>query len=233
MTHVFILPYEWVIRHVSRERIIEILSDADISKAERFIHQADHDRYISARLFLFGLLKQRNILSSNALDLSYSSFGKPFLTGIDIKFNWSHSGDMIALIMSSGDCGIDIEQHTGKELYDYRSLCTEPELKWLSQKSEDTGISELVYFIDLWTAKESVVKAKGTGLYTNPRYIEIRHEAIRSHGWKCNHDIVYHGFTKTIEWEKKKYALSFCTLQNTNVTPIFNPDIVNEIMIYI
>lgn len=179
MIQVFTLPYEWILQHVSRDRIQEILTKNDISKSKRFIYHADHDRYLAARLFLFGLLKQKNILNSDVLDLSYDSFGKPYLSGLDIQFNWSHSGDMIALIISSMDCGIDIELYTGKELYDYQSLCTELELNWINQKHKETGVSELEYFMSLWTAKESVMKAKGTGLSTDPRQIEIKYEKKR------------------------------------------------------
>jgi len=233
MIHVFILPYEWVLQHVSRERIQEILTDSDISKAGRFVHQADHDRFIAARLFLFGLLKQKNLIHSETLDLSYTSFGKPILAGSDIQFNWSHSGDMIALTINSMDCGIDIELDTGIEIYDYRSLCSELELNWLHEKHMETGISELMYFLDLWTAKESVLKAMGTGLSTDPRLIEIRHEEKGDDRWVCDHESTYYGYTKSIVWKGQKYTLSFCSPIEIYTSPVFNSDLINKSVIYI
>lgn len=233
MIQVFTLPYEWVLQQVSRNRMEEILTDADISKAKRFIHQADRDRYLTARVFLFGWLKQKDIIRSDMLELSYNSFGKPFLPGTDIYFNWSHSGDMIALIMSNRDCGIDIELDNGKELYDYQSLCTESELNWLTKKYRKTGVSRLKYFIELWTAKESVVKAKGTGLYTDPRNIEIKHEEKGDGQWTCDHESVYYGCTVPLAWKDQQYSLSYCSAQKTNVKPIFNNTLAKGIMIYI
>jgi len=206
MIQIFTLPYEWVLQQISRERIQNILTEADISKAERFIHQEDHDRYLSARLFLFGWLKQKKILHSDTLDLSFNSYGKPFLSGLDIQFNWSHSGDMIALIINKLDCGIDIELNTGKELVDYQSLCTELELNWLNQKQRETGDSEFTYFMDLWTAKESVIKAIGTGLSTDPRHIEIKHDNSSADRWTCFHEAMYYGYTKPIVWKNQMYG---------------------------
>jgi len=233
MIHVFILPYEWVLEHLSRNRIQVILSDSDTSKAGRFIHQADHDRYIAARLFLFGLLKQKKLINSETLDLSYNTNGKPYLSGKEIQFNWSHSGKMIALIISNMDCGIDIELDTGKELYDYQSLCTELELNWLNEKHRGTGISELIYFMDLWTAKESVLKAKGTGLSTDPRVIEIRHEKNDDDRWACYHETTYYGSTKPIVWKDQKYTLSFCSPIKTYTNPVFNSEMAKEVVTFL
>jgi phosphopantetheinyl transferase len=233
MIQVFVLPYEWVMQHVSTDRIQNILPEVDISKANRFVHQTDQDRYLAARLFLFGLLKQKEIINSDSLNLSYNTFGKPFLAGIDVHFNWSHSGDLIALILSSQDCGIDIEMHTGKVLYDYQSLCTELELNWMIQKSREEGISELISFLDLWAAKESVVKAKGTGLYTDPRHIEIRFEDKSNERWVCYHESEFFGSANHITWNDKKYSLAYCTTQKEKIYPIFDIDIVKNVLIYI
>lgn len=230
MIQVFTFPYDWVLQNVSEKKIQEILTYTDISKARRFIHQADHNRYLTARIFLFGWLKKEKIHRSEKLNLSYNSFGKPFLPGIEIQFNWTHSGDMIALILSSVDCGIDIELDTGKVLYDYQSLCTELELNWLDQKQRDTGVSGNMCFMDLWTAKESVVKAKGTGLSVDPRQIEIKHKNNRSERWSCFHESTYYGCTKPITWKGQKYTLSFCSSQKTWPNPFFNRDMVKKII---
>ena len=233
MTQVFALPYEWIFEHVSRDRISTILSENELTKANRFVHIADRDRFIAARLFVFGLLKQKGLIDSDTLKLSYNSHGKPFISGLDIQFNWSHSGDMIAVIAGSIQCGIDIELQTNKEIFDYRSLCTPLELIWLNQKSQNTGKAEHEQFLDLWTAKESVVKAKGTGLSTDPRYIEIIYNHIHDNNWKCEHETGYYGRTQELNWLKQKYNLSWCTPINNLIYPILTKDIVKEIVIYI
>lgn len=233
MIQVFVLPYDWVMQQIPLARIQEILPEDDISKAKRFIYQSDQDRYLSSRLFLFALLKQQEIINYDSLNLSYNIFGKPFLPGIDVHFNWSHSGDMIALVISNTICGIDIELHSGKEIYDYQSFCTELELEWLNKKDVGSEYSEIINFMSLWTAKESVVKAKGTGLYTDPRYIEIIHEKSKKGQWISKHDSSYHGYTKSIHWNDQKYSLSYCSSERSVIYPIFSRDIVKDIMIYI
>ena len=233
MTQVFVLPYDWVIKHVSPDRIGDFLPEEEVAKGNRFIHKADRFRFIAARLFLFGLLKQQGLLKSNELKLDYNDFGKPFLKGVEIEFNWSHSGDMIAIIFGMEQCGIDIELHSGKELYDYRSLCTERELQIITQRNQQTGISEQELFFDFWTAKESVVKAKGTGLSTDPRLIEILFRQIDENNWSCKHEQIFYGRTEVIDWCDKRYSLAWCTPINNPIYPITTIDIVKEILIYI
>jgi phosphopantetheinyl transferase len=233
MTQVFVLPYEWVVQSVSPDRVVEILPENELMKANRFIHKADRDRFLAARLFLFGLLKQQGLLKSNELKLDYNDFGKPCLKEVEIEFNWSHSGDMIAIILGMDQCGIDIELHSGKELYDYRSLCTERELQIISQRSQQTGIPEHEQFLDFWTAKESVLKAKGTGLSTDPRLIEIIFRHFDENSWICKYERIVYGRTEAINWRDKKYSIAWCTPINNLIYPIKEFDMIDEILIYI
>ncbi|HAC16331.1 MAG TPA: hypothetical protein DCE78_10375 [Bacteroidetes bacterium] len=233
MTQIFVLPYKWVMEHVSRDRITDILHEKDIAKSNRFVHDADRDRYLAARLYLYGLLKYKGFETSKKLVLDVNEFGKPYVSGIDIRFNWSHSGEMIAVMVGLNQCGIDIELHSGKELYDYRSLCTEKELTWLKLKCQQTGLSEHELFLDLWTAKESVVKAKGSGLSTDPRHIEIIYDQVDEKLWTCNHDIVFYGNTEVINWENEMYSLAWCNPIIRSICTIPPSDIVKDILIYI
>lgn len=233
MTQVFALPYDCVLKQVSRDRISTILHHTELEKAKKFIHRADHDRFIAARVLLFGLLKKMGVISTNSLSFNYNSFGKPFIEDVDIQFNWSHSGDMIAVIIGPMSCGVDIELQTGKSIYEYRTLCSEVELSWLQKKSQQSGLTEQEHFLDLWTAKESVVKAKGTGLSTDPRNIEIIFNSADAEHWICSHETTYYGTTKMITHSNSAYSFSWCTPIKVPIYPILTSDIVKEIVIYI
>lgn len=233
MTQVFLLPYEWVVQSVSPDRVVEILPEIELMRANRYIHKADRDRFLAARLFLFGLLKKEGLLAPNELKLNYTDYGKPFLNKVEIEFNWSHSGGMIAVIFGRDNCGIDVELHSDKEVYNYRSLCTDRELQFIYEKSQLAGIPEHEQFLDFWTAKESVVKAKGTGLTTDPRLIEIIFKHFDENSWSHSDDLTLYGRTETVDWQDKKYSIAWCTPINNLIYPIKKFDMINEILIYI
>ena len=92
-------------------------------------------------------------------NLTYNEFGKPYLK--DIYFSISHSHNMIALIISNEECGIDIEYIDKDRNYDLLSK------KILSDNEYDIYINELQkeeYFITCWTKKEAFLKSLGTGI---------------------------------------------------------------------
>jgi 4'-phosphopantetheinyl transferase len=101
----------------------------------------------------------------------YMSAGKPYLPGYDsFHFNISHSGDMIVLAVHSKPVGIDVEEIqpiNDLELSSYFSLCEIDKL--LSQKPE----AHEAYFYELWTMKESFIKAIGAGLTIEPNTFSL------------------------------------------------------------
>ncbi|HEX7340978.1 MAG TPA: 4'-phosphopantetheinyl transferase superfamily protein [Rhodanobacteraceae bacterium] len=95
-----------------------------------------------------------------------NAHGRPVLADhSDLDFNWSHSGEhaMIAVARRLPELGVDIEQERPRPRVlalaqrffaknEYVALCALPEA------------DRLRAFIQLWTAKEAVLKAHGHGL---------------------------------------------------------------------
>lgn len=91
-----------------------------------------------------------------------NEFGKPYFSGkSEYHFNLSHSGDYVICGISDYEIGVDIEKH-GKMETDIarRHFASGEYLSILSQKPEN----RMQHFFDIWTLKESYIKAVGGGL---------------------------------------------------------------------
>jgi phosphopantetheinyl transferase len=97
--------------------------------------------------------------------LSYGKHGKPFISGCDIHFNWSHSDGCVALIIGIGaEVGIDIE-NVGSRICDYLDIAKSQflacEHEWIGF---ETGQASWERFLSLFVQKEAWLKAIGEGL---------------------------------------------------------------------
>jgi len=87
----------------------------------------------------------------------FSACGKPYFADSPLRFSLSHSGNMAAVILSDGSCGIDIQQirpEIAEKLY-HRVLCREEQ-----RENRD--------FFEVWTKKEALAKLTGEGLPAKP-----------------------------------------------------------------
>ena len=116
-------------------------------------------------------------------DYYLNEFGKPLSK--DKCFNISHSHGYIALVIDTVNIGIDIEKirDVDSDLMDY-----------ISNVEERNYIHDNVSFFEIWTNKEALVKASGTGIRNKPSSIP---------GLPLNGIIVYNNknyFNKTIRY---------------------------------
>ena len=127
-------------------------------------------RFIVRRGMLRRILGLYLNLPPHQVELIYNAHGKPFV-GPDcsppVQFNMSDSGELVALAVGAGSpLGIDIERLSPISDHDALafSILSEPELKQLNQAvaSMRTDV-----FFRLWTRREAIAKAEGTGLRQN------------------------------------------------------------------
>lgn len=130
-----------------------------ISKLRFSFHR--HQKTLSYYLLYHTLA---NELCKNIQDLVIKTDenGKPFLTNYNRQFNLSYSKDIITLTTDETPVGIDVEYITPlddiNKLLDFFS---EEERHDILKKNKHKRIE---YFYELWTLKESYVKALGKGL---------------------------------------------------------------------
>jgi len=112
-----------------------------------------------------------NYLPQN-IEFLYQNNGKPYLNE-NLQFNMSHSYDLVGYAISpSYKIGIDIEWHdTTLDICTIADLVFTPYEDLVSQQLKYRN--KIEFFYDLWTIKESLVKASGQGLSYPINTIEI------------------------------------------------------------
>ncbi len=153
-----------------------VLSPDEYGKAVRIVIPEKRLQYISACVFLRRILAQYVENNPGNLEFVYTPAGKPSLSGEHsgkLFFNISHSfGKMLVGITSTGEIGIDIEKINKRRLINKiaERRFAERERYLLESCREDESSR---FFCTLWTRKEAVLKAAGTGLLFPIRNIDV------------------------------------------------------------
>lgn len=116
---------------------------------------------------LLALLARYLDVPSAAVRLVEGQHGRPALDaghGGAFDFNWSHSGEQAVVVLARGlSPGVDLERlrPRANALKIARRFFTAPEADWLEALDGDERSAA---FLDLWTAREAVLKAMGRGI---------------------------------------------------------------------
>lgn len=90
----------------------------------------------------------------------YNDFKKPILKNSNVKFNISHSGNLVVCaIIEKHNIGIDIEQIRAINWKEFKSQMTDNEIALVATSKDKSEA-----FFDYWTKKEAALKAHGKGL---------------------------------------------------------------------
>ena len=147
-----------------------ILAPAEKAAGSKFHFAADRIRYLVSHAQLRWLLAQYAGVDPETITFRATEYGKPFIAEPPIArglcFNLSHSGQLaLVAVTRNRELGVDIERLKDKvaaeELAD-RFFCS-PERNWLKTLPQEERCKG---FFRLWTVKEAVLKAQGTGLGT-------------------------------------------------------------------
>lgn len=146
------------------------LSAEEWLRAGRFHHSIDRDRYICTRAIVRQILAQYEGTEPAALEFERSAYGKPSLPGSLLRFNLSHSEDLMLLAVTHGrELGVDLE--FVKENLSFEMLADHyfaPEDQWSLRTSP--AEERIPRFFQIWTATEAQLKARGLGLSENIQF---------------------------------------------------------------
>lgn len=143
-----------------------VLAADEQQRADRFRFEVDRHRFIAARATLRQLLARYLATTSAQVQFCYGDRGKPAIDqpGTDLAFNVAHSqNQMLCAITRQHRVGIDLEFL--RDIQDLESLAQR-----FCQPAESAALLTLAKaqrpeaFFRLWTCKEAVLKAIGTGL---------------------------------------------------------------------
>ncbi|MDN4083990.1 4'-phosphopantetheinyl transferase family protein [Paenibacillus polymyxa] len=164
--------YELLVNQVSLEKQ---------HKLDRFLHREDALRGLYADVLLRWLVCRQLKIPNASLQFTYNAFGKPSLLNAPaFHFNVSHSGKWVVCAIDDHPLGIDIEQLRPIDFEVGRVCFSDTEYDALMQQDAE---SRLAYFYDLWTLKESFVKAEGQGLTLPLKSFSFELEARPSIGF--------------------------------------------------
>ncbi|HVU87660.1 MAG TPA: 4'-phosphopantetheinyl transferase superfamily protein [Pirellulales bacterium] len=145
------------------------LSADERARAARFHFDRDRNKYVAARGILRRLLARYTGNDAAGLLFRYGPRGKPELDGGGVaqavQFNVSHRGGfaLYAFVMAR-EVGVDVE--FVREVSEARAIArnhfTPAEIRLLESAADERAAQER--FFRLWTRKEAVIKAVGTGL---------------------------------------------------------------------
>lgn len=144
-------------------KLIQTLPIERQERINRFKFPEDALRTLTADILSRWLLCRQLGIKNKDILLTYNANGKPLLQGVDdLHFNNSHSGKWVVSAISPLPVGIDVELISEMDLGIASHCFSHQEFLDLSALDDDQ--SRLEYFFDLWTLKESYIKAVGLGL---------------------------------------------------------------------
>lgn len=143
----------------------DYLSDKEKNQARKYYNIQLSSKYVISHGILRCILSYYTKLSPIDIKFAYNQYGKPFLKNCNIKFNMSHSHDIVSYVVALNyKVGIDIELHNDR--VEIQELCnmvfTPTENKFFTAINDNN--LKLKFFYNLWTKKEALVKASGQGL---------------------------------------------------------------------
>ena len=148
-----------------------LLDPGERQRAARFHFAHDRFTYVLAHAAWRVLLSHRLRTPLSKLPLSRGAFGQPLLPGTDCSTSLSHSGSWIAVaIAATSTVGVDIESTPSRvHLADLQHLIATGEEQ--AQLQALDGPQRERALLNLWTQKEALLKAFGTGLEDTPHHL--------------------------------------------------------------
>jgi 4'-phosphopantetheinyl transferase len=144
------------------------LSDAERDRAARFHHMSDRWEFVLGRVMARHLLAGRCGVAPGAFHFVENEHGRPEIahpaSACERRFNLSHSGGLVACVIGeTRQVGVDVERLDRPPVDPrvIRRYCSPDEQAALADMPDALRHER---FLELWTLKESYVKARGTGL---------------------------------------------------------------------
>ena len=164
-------------------RAFALLDESEAQRARRFAVEPPRRRFALCRAALRVNLCKRLDCPNEQLSFGTLEHGKPVAEvdgqRVPIGFNLSHSGGHgLIAIAANKQLGIDVEERKPNRRFDgiARRVYGPAECQLLA---EAKGPRKAALFYRLWTLKEALIKALGTGFTLNPATFEVPEAMLR------------------------------------------------------
>jgi len=153
---------EWIPNEV-RNPALALLNAEERARHQRFYFDRDRDVFLAAHALKRALLSRYLGCAPDELTFEVGEYGRPELTGPGgLRFNLTHTRGLVACVVhDERDCGVDAEwRGRTPDLPALTKRCFVPE----EIEGIDAQADPLRRFFELWTLKESYIKARGMGM---------------------------------------------------------------------
>lgn len=145
------------------------LSQYRKEKIKKLKQEKDKKMSLGAELLLIKAIKTYYPKTVLPLEIETNQFGKPMIKGADnLNFNLAHSQDIAVCAISDKPLGLDAEH-----------------ISRVSEKIRDRYFTENEKKLDfgyIWTRKEAVVKAEGTGITVGLDKFDVSNDTATLNG---------------------------------------------------
>lgn len=144
------------------DELLTFISNEEKERILKFRRFEDTLRGLTSKILLRYIIVSILGKKNSSICISKNEYGKPYLTGVDnFHFNLSHSGDWVVCAIDNMPIGIDVEKIHDVGLDLSERFFSEEEHKYLISLED---IRRRESFFEIWTLKESYIKADGRGL---------------------------------------------------------------------
>ncbi|SHK23025.1 4'-phosphopantetheinyl transferase family protein [Paramaledivibacter caminithermalis] len=163
MIEIYATKINDIIEKSKYKKLLSYLSEERIKKINRLVRLNDKYRSLLGEILVRQIIINKFNMLNSDIKIVTNNYGKPYLYTINnFEFNISHSGDWVVCAIDESPIGIDIEKIQSINYLDIvERFFTKNECRFLNSKNE---YEKLGYFFELWTLKESYIKAVGKGL---------------------------------------------------------------------
>jgi len=166
-----------------KQEMNELLSCEEKIRAGKFLKEEDATRYTKSHYKTREILKEYFANKNSIIQIEKDIDGKPFIKNntLDLYFNISYRGNVFVMAVSNQkQVGIDVEQiKEFKGIKKFIDFCFSEKEKEIINTAKNKN-DKIANLFELWTAKESYVKALGKGITTNMKSIDASNVTLNN-----------------------------------------------------
>ena len=198
------------------DRMLEGVSDDTCAAVKKLKKRSDAINTLTGEVLVRWLVSKHTGLQNSDIHFGRNPFGKPFVSGLyNFYFNVSHSGCWVACAIDSGEVGVDVEEIRQIDFEVAHAVFSASEYHDLMHREES---QRLPYFYEIWTLKESYIKATGKGLSESlPSFsIQLHDQDIHCTASTLHTPLFFQ------KWDFLcGYKLAACSFQAADVTMLY------------
>lgn len=199
------------------EKLLPYVAEEKRLRIRRFVRAEDALRSLMADLLVKSIISDKLDIKTEDIVINRNMSGKPYLEGReDFHFNVSHSNEWVICAAGASPVGADIEYMSAIDPLFVERFFSEDEYADLVMR--EPGLRGN-YFYELWTLKESYIKAVGRGLFIPLDSFSVKVEKDGAIKFKSLFDSSKYHFSK-YDFDGN-YKISLCSPD-----PVHNGDII-------